>query len=242
MSVVVHCQKCGAENRLGQLFCRECGTKLDLSNLKPGNTSSGKRRSAGSLTARVVRLVISLTLLVVLGLLCWPAKPHGDAPSENGAAIVQQKMSALRGAILRRNEASEIFIEADINAHLNARLIQEKRGGFHLEAREVRVDLKPDHVQVWLKSNLGPLPLTYTAIFNVLPGQGGQVNFKAGRVHIGRMQMPGPLRERILGQFAGLFASLQDEIVLLKRMSEIRVADGEGVASTFHQSSTHEEP
>jgi len=235
MSVTVHCQKCGTENRLGQLFCRECGAKLDLSNLQPSDTR--RKRAAGPIftISRIIRLTIMLALLATLGLLCWPASPRGDAPSAQGAAIVAQKMTALRGAILRKNEVMDVFFEADINAHLTSQLVGRTSGGgkLNLELKEVRLDIKPVETFVWLKTTLGPLPLSYSTYVRSLRNETGLMEFTAGKVYVGRLPMPGPLRSRILNQMASIFQTLQEESALMARLADVQIVEGAINAATY---------
>jgi len=228
MTVTVKCEKCGADNRLGQLFCRECGAKLDLS--KAGPQGGGARHRGGGTgfpVGRMIRLTFLLALLAVLGLLCWPAPPAGDAPSVQGERVIQGKMTALRGAILRRNEVTKHAEEADINAHLNTVLISPvKPAGFALHLREVRLDLQPRQTEVWMTSALGPLTITYRTLIQPEQEAAGQWRMNAGAVRVGHFPLPGPLRDRALGQMAGVFQRLQEERILFGRLGRVRIVDG----------------
>lgn len=227
MAVMVKCQKCGADNRLGQLFCRECGSKLDLSKLTPQEVARNNRPEKGPLLGRLVRFSFTLALLAILGLLCWPLDPAGDPPSANGMSEVDAKMSALRGAIMRKNEVKEIFPEADINGHLNSRLSNaSKAGGLKLVLREVRLDLRAGEAQVWTKSMLGPVTISYSATTRFTRAPDGRFTFAADDVKIGRLPMPGPLRAKVVNQLSSLFLLLQEENLLLQRLPFVESVDG----------------
>jgi hypothetical protein len=233
MSVTIKCSKCGAENRLGQLFCRECGDKLDLSQAKHAGRGSGGGRGVSSV-ALVVRLVIFVALLTVLGLLCWGVPSPGAAPSENGATAVKAKLVALRGAVLRKNDVVEFFDEADVNAYLNASLTGAPAAGGFLKTalKELALDIRPGEVTVWMKSLLGPLPLTYVTDVKVSRDAAGRVDYDAGTVRIGRLPMPGFLKDRMLGQFIRVFSALQEEQALINRLGDVRAEDGAISAAT----------
>lgn len=224
MTVLVTCDQCGAENRLGNLFCRECGSRLDLSKVKaPGRGGAGW----GGVASRVIRLAVSLLLLVLLGLLCWPGAPGGDAPA--AASLIPKKISALRNAAQRGNEVIEEISEAEINAHLNARLVTPDTGkvsAYQLKLREVRVDIKPEAVRVWLKNELGPLPVTYTAVTRMQRAADGRLTFSAGSVKIGHLPMAGLLRDRALRQMIAVFSRLPEELAFLNNIGRIRLLDG----------------
>jgi hypothetical protein len=212
---------------LGQLFCRECGKKLDLSKLKPPGQERGAGLRLGA--GRLLRLAVTLALLTVLGLLCWPATPAGDASSPGGAAMMQGRLTAIRGAALRNLDARDVFPEADLNAHLNAVMTgRESSGGaLNLTLREVRLDLRAGGVEVWTASSLGPLTITYRTDVAVdrEPG-GGRFLLEPAGASIGRLPLPGPLQERVHRQLAGLFGALTEERALLSRLPEVTLAEG----------------
>lgn len=225
MAVQVICDQCGTDNRLGTLFCRECGTRLDLTKVKgPGSRSAG---NPASWLARIIRLVITLSLLVTLGLLCWPAEPGGDAPAAAGNTVLPRKVNALRHAAQRGNAVTEEISEAEINGYLNARLVKAGAGtGWQLRLREVRVDIKPEGIRVWMRSDLGPLPVTYTAITRMERAADRRHAFFADQVMIGHLPMVGPLRDRTLNQMIGVFSVLGEELRFLNDVGRTRLLDG----------------
>jgi len=232
MTVTVKCQKCGAENRIGQLFCRECGTKLDISQLKPGHHLPAV--SSMAVVLRIIRLLIALILVAVLGLLCWGMSAPGDARNPQGTQLVQAKMSALRGAIMRNNDVSDVFLEADINGHINSMLVRGTQGGsvLKMSLKELNVDLKENSASVWMLTKLGPIPLTYSTDVQISRNSSGQLIFDAGDVRIGHMKIPNALRSRVINQFVMVFSGLREESMLLNRLGEVSVVDGELLVAT----------
>lgn len=228
MTVTLKCAKCGAENRLGQLFCRECGAKLDMSKLKPGDVHSDSSSGIGTRIFRIFRTAVSVIFIGTLGLLCWGLPAPGDAPTAQGSRLVQAKMGALRGAIMRNNDIGDEFPEADINGHLNSMLAGrgEGSGPLSMKLRDVNVDLRYDEATVWMKANLGPLPLTYTVVVRAKGGLGTPLQFTAGAVRLGHVQLPGFLRDRAIQQFIGVFSALNEERTLINRLGQVQLIDG----------------
>jgi hypothetical protein len=229
MSVTVTCQKCGAENRLGQLFCRECGAKLDLSKLTPeGVARKSSAVGFAGMMSRLIRIVISLALVTILGMLCWSAPATGDAPSSNGANIIRGKISALRGAVLARVDARETLIESDINAYLNAVLTggEKAPGGLKMRLEEIRLDIHPSQTAVLLKASLGPLPITYLTDVTINRDQNGRFSFTPGVVRIGHLSVPGPIRKKVITQMSYTFQNLQEEFTLLNRLAGVELSEG----------------
>lgn len=234
MATKITCGKCGAENRLGTLFCQSCGSRLDLSNINA--PAMAKSSSSGGLIARIV---IFLALLTGLGLLCWPVAPAGDAPAPNGAATLANKVQALRGAMQRGNEVVEEISEAEINARLRLRLIKpetetaSESGKFQLVLRGVGLDVHPDGIQVWLGNTLGPLRITYVTTVQVTRGPDGRHAFEAGPVKIGHLPMPGPLRDRALKQIIAVFSVLNEELAVINGVPDLKILDGAVQLSTL---------
>ncbi len=240
MSNVIRCEKCSSDNRMGQLFCRECGAKLDLSKMQapaPGKKGGRNRNNderSGISAARIVRIALTVALVTVLALLCIPAPAPGQDPSPQGARIVQAKMGAIRGAISRRNDVQEQFDVADINAHLQDRLVRPPTDNqYQLQLREVRIGLFPGGAQVWTKSTLGPLPLTHSTQVRIERGADGRHLFIADRpARIGRMPMIGPLRDRTLDQLIGVFNRMNEELNMLNRLPRVEVIDDAIIVGT----------
>lgn len=228
MASHVICDKCGAHNRFGTLFCSACGNRMDLKNAKlsrgPGNWTP----------SNLIHIALFAFIFALLGLLCWPMSPRGDAPSANGSNRVLDQYRAMGNAITRGNEVGEEFAEADINAHLNARLISDKKAeGLHLELSGVRLDIRPGETGLWMGNKLGPLTITYAAHVDMQRGADGTHTFSIRDVKIGRLPMFGPLEDRAASQIARTFSRLREEITMLNRTPKVTVLDGAVELSTI---------
>jgi hypothetical protein len=65
----IDCQKCGCSNRLGTVFCKNCGTKLKFSK-QLLDTQKGKK--VKKTVKRAVKAVIILAIIVVIGMAFCP--------------------------------------------------------------------------------------------------------------------------------------------------------------------------
>lgn len=192
----------------------------------------GHRHSGGLLG--MIRLAIPLLLLVLLSLLCWPAKPGGDAPAAGGAQTVLAKAKALRGAFSRGNDVADEFSETDINSYLTATLTRaEKPVGLQLHLREVRVDLHPETVDVWMKNTLYSWPIVYSVPVRVSRRADGSHVFEPGTVRIGHLPLPGPLRTRALGQLERTFRRLSGELEFINVLPSVALGEGTVKVSTL---------
>lgn len=65
----VDCQKCGCSNRLGTVFCKNCGTKLKFSKALL-DTQKGKK--VKKTVKRAVKAVLVLIIIIIIGMAFCP--------------------------------------------------------------------------------------------------------------------------------------------------------------------------
>lgn len=241
MTATITCKQCGATNRLGVLFCAQCGAKLDLTekNVQKSVKKERKReaREAGSSVTILVRWLRWAVFALVLGglvALFVPAGGAGELGERVDAERLDQKIDMLRAAILDMRAQQLVVFEREINAYLAegvAGAVRPEGGlGFALEA--IRVDLAEDGLTAWFQGRLGPLPLTYTVTGDGGAGPQGWA-FVPRSVSIGHFPVPKFLRGRVEKQLALVFAGMVEERQVLKRIvlwdpreDEVRVGTG----------------
>ena len=69
LSQDIDCQKCGFSNKLGTIYCRNCGTKLKFD---AGKLDVGKNRRARKLIYRIINALIVIVILVAVAAAFWP--------------------------------------------------------------------------------------------------------------------------------------------------------------------------
>lgn len=218
---MIRCPKCEAENQIGAIFCRSCGERLNLEDLKPDDIASQNRpsglKTVAVICGRTIKLAILLLIVLCLvGLFIPP--PQGVEEYENGER-------RYRGALAKLDSLSRgvpagtkyTLSTAEINA------LADAQGGFADESWGVRNDyeqtgkgiLHTEDVHVWprsggyvkcvLKSKLmGKLPLYVTVLFQLEVGDEGlESNVVSAKV--GRVPMPGPAAQFPLTRFETIF-------------------------------------
>ena len=93
----IPCNECGAKNPMGAIFCRDCGAKLDMENLKPKVSNSGKG-GAFKLTKNSIRNLISLCLSIAIfgGLYLAFVDASPELPEDPGNKNVARAKFAYR--------------------------------------------------------------------------------------------------------------------------------------------------
>ena len=69
--MLMKCNECGHDNQLGAIFCRECGTKLDVEKMRP-KVEVKVERNIGGIVKNIVALVVLLSLALSVVLVFYP--------------------------------------------------------------------------------------------------------------------------------------------------------------------------
>ena len=66
---MIRCQECNADNMVGTIFCRSCGSKLKLDEIRPETENQRSESFLGNLNKIAGKLAGVLVLLALLGVL-----------------------------------------------------------------------------------------------------------------------------------------------------------------------------
>ena len=66
---MIRCQECNADNMVGAIFCRSCGSKLKLDEIRPETENQRSESFLGNLNKMAGKIAGMLVLLALLGLL-----------------------------------------------------------------------------------------------------------------------------------------------------------------------------
>ena len=120
----IKCTKCGAENRLGAIFCHSCGERLDMNAVEEQIGQEREKEKTKSVFKIIRRIISFLLLLAVLGLLAGlfiPVTMEYDTKVE-GAVIrrAKAKTNAVLNDMLSKSENDiEHFSSAELTAAAN---------------------------------------------------------------------------------------------------------------------------
>ncbi len=212
---MIKCPNCEADNLLGAIFCRGCGKKLDIDNLKPDQLESKPKKVAKS-AAHIVRNIIMLVVLVVviggIALALLPPKISATGELADAAsATAMTKMGNLQEGRAREAEVTED--EITYAARRILKLTEDDKSALakknaeegitqNVLADDVFVSLpQPGEVHVILKERLfDAVTIFYTMIVSVSEGEEGIVLTPTG-YKVGRLPMAGPMNDIVRDRF-----------------------------------------
>jgi hypothetical protein len=214
------------------MFCRECGSKLDHSKLKLDEVSKKARAGAksergggGSKTLKVLEVLVGLALIGAVAALFWPVKSIGEVGEPATAQELEEKLVRLKDACENNIELQMMLNEGEINAYL-AKLVEDSgslsEDGPSLE--EVNFLIEQGHMEVYLKTKIGPLPLAYRVQGEPSAGR-GSFSFVVNEARIGMVKVPANFRDKfVVSKVARVFSGLEDERFILTRVNGFDLA------------------
>jgi hypothetical protein len=211
---MINCPKCQAENHLGNIFCRTCGDKLDMDELRPADIKKTAKTTASA--SNILRNLIGLVLLLAVGALAAgiflaPPLPPATTLSPENATAMKNKVSLIVG----RQTISETFTTAELNRlaefvlDLSAEAVAQRRQeaietgagnvlvpqGFYVEL------LPPDSIRMTVKHLVKNKVTWYTSIEGKLEASDEGLTFSRDKTIVGRVPLPiKQLEEKIISQ------------------------------------------
>lgn len=211
---MINCPKCEAENHLGAIFCRTCGDKLDMDNLRPADIkkTATDAVSAGNILRNLIGLVLLLAVgALAAGIFLAPPLPPATTLSPENAKAMKSKVSFIVG----RQTTSETFTTAELNGlaefvlDLSAESVAQRRQeaietgvgnvlvpqGFYVEL------LPPDSIRMTVKHLVKNKVTWYTSIEGKLEASDEGLTFSREKTIVGRVPLPiKQLEEKIISQ------------------------------------------
>lgn len=222
------CDKCGAENPLGRIFCGSCGSKLDMTNISSDVIAN--RQKSGFFVAHYKKMLVVLAILAMalVGLALWPqAGVLGEKGTSVGSGRTRRQMGVLLNLASGRTITVSIS-EKDINGylkHTKSLSKQYESCSVDLVSRGMSSRLVIPLVEV----PLGKFKLKLKVSFDIrcVP-VGGQVVVTGASV--GHLPLWGPARALAVSQYRKIFASGKEPEVL-SVLTEVRIEDGQAELS-----------
>jgi len=206
---MINCPKCGADNMIGAIFCRTCGEKLNLNELTPEVFDAPPVPASVKIARMVQRVLILVVLLVLIGLIAGLFFPTSIVVTgtldQNGIAVSQRKYQALQ-APTKRTPDKIPFSADEATAIVNQVLGLPSTAAGNKKPQMLSVEfLASGNCRFVLKSLLfGQIPMYTIVVARPSVPSPGTVQFQVLKASIGKLPLPGGLKQQGVAQFTAL--------------------------------------
>jgi hypothetical protein len=230
------CPKCSFDNELGRIFCHQCGTKLDLDQIKPAARGGPKiRRRGGWTPAKIARTAAEWIVVVLIIWVLWLAL---SVPQENAARPTNAELIAADSKrldlvqLVERNRAGTIDVsETELNAFLSSLSFDKPKGtGIEVAPLGLRATLGDGWVQIAFWGELRMEKLVHKKLYiscTAVPTvEDGEFTVQPVAAYIGKLPLHPVLlngTDLIQRYFRTLFGKLGYEKGLLDKLSSITI-------------------
>jgi len=112
MPLRVICKACGAENPMGDLFCRQCGAEIDINNLTPDQIVQEKKTGQ---VRKAIDLASSIIVLVglILAVISMVPLPGSDVPEINKKDVqaIEGSVGAIKDSFNRDAAVKTVMVD-----------------------------------------------------------------------------------------------------------------------------------
>ena len=236
---MIKCPKCGADNLMNAIFCRNCGDKLDLSKLTAeqqfGDLGNGKKPQSKA-AKKMQQIANSLLTLVIVLLLVAVFLPGGGITGNT----MSEELTKTAKAMKKAAEAKDYVIgEADLTNFLNANLgylvdpttgERVSAGNGDVTARNLSAQITPECVKVVMDCTLyGFIPLSVSANLTFNPvGNPGEITVQeVSGTKIGLIPLPIDACNMMIEKFKQDVDSCAAINDIKKNVSKVILGDGQ---------------
>ena len=96
--MLIKCQICGHENQLGAIFCRGCGGKLEVEQLRPKVEHTKTSTNFGAIISKIISFVIFMSIAALICMLFYPddLSEYPPLPGENAVNATKVKFETMQ--------------------------------------------------------------------------------------------------------------------------------------------------
>ena len=194
--MLLKCEKCGHENQLGSIFCRECGEKLAINAIRPEVDSKEAINVFGIVRKIVTGIIVLIAIYLVVMMFIPQHTPRNLLTSDQQAKASEKFKAMMKKIDGRYGENSYRFTSSEVTYLYNNKIA--KNDIYNIDKIYFSIDSR-NFVHVIMQHKLmGKIPVTFS-LKGVLPE--GSTNFTVRDVQMGRLGLPRFLKKTIVSQF-----------------------------------------
>ncbi len=237
---MMKCPNCGTENRLGAIFCRSCGIKLELDEItaetfeeKTGVVARDKvdkKKQKRKFIYNLIGLIILLAFIFAVYLALQIPRFEEIRTSSDLLKSFKRKKRNLNLALLSKVERVEQITEAELNSYIASMMINMENEGRKIRINDIWVFLEEDN-RITILLDLRVFGRRIIAqYFGKLNVGNGNAKFQPNGVFaakLGKLPYPTFLMRR---HCKNVLKNLEEDKELLEKLSEVEIKDGKIIA------------
>ncbi len=211
---MIKCPKCTEENQIGAIFCRGCGEKLELDDLRPDDLQRTDEGGVVKSLTIILKNLSVLCILIAIGGLVVAAFLKPPMPSMPALNEDETKVALKRFKKLRKGKPGTEYAFTTAEVNMLGQLITELTEDGKIAAREARVTsgerlmfvpenlyvsfTPPNTVEFVLHVLLYDKVNLYITAEGTLLATDNGLSFSPTTIHAGRLPVPFPQAQQIL--------------------------------------------
>jgi len=246
------CPKCGGENMVSAIFCRSCGKRLNLEELRPEAEmqKDNKNSQTGDMITRVIMVIIAVALLGLGAMIMYPVscpenvtldadsykklnkvyknftEGHGKSNDVSDADATSM-LNVLCQLVDTPGSDSEDSENSDDGGESSSDSEKAKKFSGVIKPKRLGVEfLEEEKVRVTLKSGLfGKIPMSSVVVGTISASSDGGASFEVEECYLGKIKLPEKARSVVLKQFAKVL-DVSKVNTMKENVTSVTVSDG----------------
>jgi hypothetical protein len=207
------CNECGHDNQLGAIFCRECGTKLDVEKMRP-KVEVKIERNIGGMVKNIVAIVVLLSLALMIGAMFYPQSGASYELTEAEQTKTDAKLEKLINKIEgdTYSDATYVFTPDEATYIFNEKLTEKAKdgsSGYAIDKLHIGLDAY-DNIVLVAESTLLGMPVSFGLSGFLVDDK---LNLEITSAKMGHLSIPGFLREKIISKFTPMLEGTTARII-----------------------------
>jgi len=225
--MLLKCQECGHENQLGAIFCRECGSKLDVDKMRPEVKDAKPKLNLVDLFKNLLAITVLGGLIIIGGLMFYPqttVSPELDKEQITKAdAKFQTVINKIKGEYVE--DSTFVFTPDEATYLYNHKLTEsaaETGAAYLIDKMSISLDAY-DNVVFTAESKLfAAVPVSFQLTGTL---EDETMNFQVTGTKMGHLNVPKFLQKKIVDKFTPVISGSIAEII--NATEKITIEDGD---------------
>ena len=216
---MLKCPKCGTDNLLSAVFCRGCGERMNLDEIKPDDFENiGTKKDSTTMQNIIGGIIIGVLIVGFLVGFCFPSCGALGTTEEGQNAVMEKYLS----------KPSDTYTDQEITDFCN-KMLARSDGEFEgpvIKGISIRCN-EDGTVKVFVKATFfGFLPGTVSVTCNV-NNSSGRISLSGDQVKIGLFPLPEGLEENLFYPLKQAGSSIMDDANT--KIKSLNISEGQAV-------------